>query len=110
MYDAYQDLRNRTSKMFRSIPVGRALPRLSQNSKTVPKKFEKHHQNTFDENQNAPYRKYGSRFFRQKRAGRVLRQSQARHPYQDGTRVGWCLELGASLDVGAWMLVLSFAF
>src|SRR5882724_571780 len=64
----------------RVVKVGLALLRLSQNSKTVPKKFEKHHQNTFDENQNAPYRKYGSRFFRQKRAGRVLRQSLPRRP------------------------------
>src|SRR5882724_1225011 len=65
----------------RVVKVGLALLRLSQNSKTVPKKFEKHHQNTFDENQNAPYRKYGSRFFRQKRAGGSFETISEGPPY-----------------------------
>src|SRR5439155_8172280 len=73
------------SARFWSAPV----LSLSRNSKVAPKNFEKHHQNTFAQNQNAPDRKCGSRFFRQWRALRVSRQTLLwRTPKPGGLRCG----------------------
>jgi hypothetical protein len=59
--------------------------RLSQNSETTSKNFEKHHQNTLDQNKNAPYRKCGRSFFDSFWDLGVLRQS--RHAALPGFRL-----------------------